>query len=91
LAACSTAPGDNDTDRNPDGLINLFSSAGVPAVIASRWDVDSSSTSALMKIFYRELKRTHDASASLRTAKRTLSSNQQFEHPYYWSAFQNFD
>jgi CHAT domain-containing protein len=61
--------------------------AGVPDVVASRWNVDSEATRQLMNFFYRQLLAGHDVSSSLRAAQKELAAKPGMAHPYYWAAF----
>ena len=90
LAACSTgrAPGE---DADPSSVIaGAFLQSGVPEVIASRWDVDSSATSLLVRHLYKDLGSGSTPLAALALAARDLRRNPSFAHPYYWAAFEVF-
>lgn len=87
LAACSTS-------RAPDGsyypganMARAFLAAGVPQVLAARWDVDSSATSELMQLFYTELRHGQPPATALRAALMKLREQPRFGHPYYWAGF----
>jgi CHAT domain-containing protein len=85
LAGCSTGRGpDEGRDAGAD-LARAFLLAGVPAVVASSWDVDSQSTSELIRSFYRGI--ASDRSLDVVLSKAAKSLRQQREHPYYWAAF----
>ncbi|MBI3427640.1 MAG: CHAT domain-containing protein [Acidobacteria bacterium] len=73
------------------GLSRAFLAAGVPAVVASFWPVDSEVTAVLMADFHQQFK-THSASQALRRAQLDLlhHTNSQYRHPYYWAAFSTF-
>ena len=61
--------------------------AGVPDVVASRWNVDSEATRVLMERFYKHLLTGHDVASSLRAAQIELIVRPGMAHPYYWAAF----
>lgn len=84
LSACSTAA-ERDADRDPNGLVRALLNAGAGHVIATRWDVDSRSTAEVMKLFYRSFKTGMTEAQSLQAARRALSANEEFAHPYYWA------
>lgn len=92
LSACETALGSGYFSEVPAGdefvsLTRAFLSAGASAVIASLWEVNDSSTSGLMAIFYRNVLR-NSPSQSLAMAQRSiLHGDSGHRHPYYWSAF----
>jgi CHAT domain-containing protein len=87
LSACSTTGSDND---DPHGLVRAFLSARANGVIATQWNISSSSTSLLMNHFYRSFSKTRDAATSLKKAGDDLRSQYRFAHPYYWAAFELF-
>ncbi len=90
LAACSTAAKTTVSGRNPFGLVRAFLSAGATNVVASRWDVDSQSTDALMREFYRNLHDGATPAVALQRARELVRSSPGTSHPSYWSAFELF-
>jgi CHAT domain-containing protein len=73
-----------------DSLARAFLLAGVPEVVASRWDADSSATAALMDSFYRILLDGRSAPQALQAAAAELRRLPATSHPYYWAAFSAF-
>ena len=90
LAACLTEKGTDDSAFDPDGLAMVFMDAGVPHVIASRWNVDSDTTAFLMDSFYRKLLDGNTVSDSLRLSAEEVRTHRETNHPYYWAAFNSF-
>jgi CHAT domain-containing protein len=91
LSACSTATGDEDEPRDPENLVRIFLRAGVPHVVASRWNVNSNTTAQFMHIFYDHLLLDHGSvSGSLQAAGAALRRAAGTAHPYYWAAFSAF-
>ncbi len=90
LSACSTAGAEGNAALDPNGLVRAFMSAGTRAVIASRWDVDSSATAALMRTLYQQLSQGETPARALRAARLSTRSSPETSHPYYWSAFEVF-
>jgi CHAT domain-containing protein len=88
LSACSTAEADLDIARSPNGLVQVFLSAGAHEVVASRWDVDSASSLEFMKQFYTSLQKANSSRSAIRIARRFMM--EQKSHPYYWSSFATF-
>jgi CHAT domain-containing protein/cytochrome c-type biogenesis protein CcmH/NrfG len=88
LSACQTAgesaPGGSGTDNLVESLLH----AGVPHVIASRWNVDSQGTAEFMKSLYSELLAGNSVSKSIHKARLMLASQSLYAHPYYWAAFE---
>jgi CHAT domain-containing protein len=64
--------------------------ARVPSVIASRWQVDSKSTSSFMKTFYTDLLAKNTTARAVQFAQLELKSKPGSEHPYYWASFSLF-
>lgn len=68
--------------------------AGVPATVASLWQVESSSDSDLMIEFHRQLVEGRrllpqvGKAASLRNAALSLIARNKYSHPFYWAAFE---
>ena len=89
LSACSTGLGKLVTGEGMLGLTRAFFYAGARNVTVSLWNVNDSSTAALMKAFYENLNRGLSKSAALRQAKLVLLRGKEaaWHHPYYWAAF----
>jgi CHAT domain-containing protein len=87
LSACATGTGLGPGASGTENLTDAMLEAGVPDVVASRWNVDSEATQQLMDFFYRELLAGHDAASSLRAAQMELAAQPRMAHPYYWAAF----
>jgi CHAT domain-containing protein len=90
LSACSTAEADLDIARSPNGLVQAFLSAGVRHVVASTWDVDSAASFTFTKSFYPAMLHTGDPARAASDARRSMRSNPQTMHPFYWSPFEVF-
>jgi CHAT domain-containing protein/tetratricopeptide (TPR) repeat protein len=88
LSACATAR--DGTLADPTNLVRAFLRAGVPQIVASRWDVDSTVTSELMAAFYKSLLSGTPASVALTDAENVIRHHPSTSHPYYWSAFALF-
>jgi CHAT domain-containing protein/tetratricopeptide (TPR) repeat protein len=88
LSACQT---EGETEFGGSGTDNLAESllrAGVPHVVASRWNVDSHETAEFMKEFYRGLLAGSSIAQAVRVAQLAIASQPPFAHPYYWAAFE---
>lgn len=90
LSGCGTAGNFEALGNDPESLVRLFTSARVPHVVASRWNIDSAATEQFMKEFYRILLRGSTVAQALREAASAMRANRETEHPYYWSAFTEF-
>jgi CHAT domain-containing protein/tetratricopeptide (TPR) repeat protein len=90
LSACSTGIAGEEGVADPQNIAIAFLRAGVPDVIASRWNVDSASAATFMRLTYRALVSGDSASESLRRAAQHLNTATPELHPYYWAAFSTF-
>ncbi len=88
LSACSTEREPDERSLESEGLVKAFLRAGTPRVVASRWDVDSASSAALMATFYDALLKGNSPEQALATAEAQVRI--QKPHPYYWAAFDVF-
>jgi CHAT domain-containing protein len=85
LAACSSGRSGKEGLLDNQNLVHSFLTAGVPQVVASRWDVDSGSTSELMVSFYRHVTTDRTVPQAMLDARREVLA--QKSHPYYWAGF----
>lgn len=84
LAACSTGAA-KDGIFDTSNLVHAFQSGGTPGVVASQWDVGSSSTTELMKRFYSHLQKNESVARALYAARKEVIPLHR--HPYYWAGF----
>jgi len=87
LSACDTT---GETANGQDTLVQGFLRAGVPHVLATRWQVDSKSTAFMIQSFYKHLLQGSSAAASLQQARIEMLSAPGTAHPAYWASFQAF-
>ncbi|MFP5287947.1 MAG: CHAT domain-containing protein, partial [Thermoanaerobaculia bacterium] len=85
LSACSTAAGRVSASEGATSLARSFLAAGVPAVLASLWDVDDKATFRLLTELHRHLRAGDDPAAALR---RVQLSELGKAPPAEWAAFQ---
>ena len=90
LSACATVSEDVDEIADPEGLVRAFLRAGVPHVIASRWNVDSKVSADFMDDFYAKLLAGSTVARAVQSAAADLRSHRETSHPYYWAAFTSF-
>lgn len=88
LSACQTSTRPDASESGNEGLAKALLQGGVPHVITSRWNIDSSQTATLMKQFYSSLLSGGDAANSLHAAELALAAQPVSAHPYYWAAFE---
>lgn len=85
LSACQTASGD---ERSSLGLAGITIRAGAKSALASLWSVEDEATADLMIDFYENWTAGTSKAQALRAAQLDLlRSDQNKDHPYYWSAF----
>lgn len=68
------------------GFARSFFAAGAPAVLLSLWPVADEATERLMSGFYKELAGNPTREA-IRRAQLKLMGLPEFEHPFFWAAF----
>lgn len=90
LSACESSPGTDGAFDDQDSLVESLASAGVPDVVASRWNVDSAGTAQLMQDLYAQLLNGATVSEAFRSATMEMRSGSSFKHPYYWAGFAVF-
>lgn len=90
LAACASEEGSNGSVTDGDSLVRTLLSNGVPHVVASRWEVDSRSTSEFMAVFYDKVLSGESVPTAIHEAQASLRATPETVHPFYWSAFATF-
>jgi CHAT domain-containing protein len=85
LIACSSGSG-RDGILDTANLVHAMLSGGVPAVIASQWDVSRDSTNRLLGSFYENYTRGETAARSMLEARQQVFRSGN-THPYHWAAF----
>ena len=85
LSACSTGTSNDNGLLDTGNLANSFLAAGVPNVVASRWNVASDSTQLLIKTFYQYIRHGDNAVSALQKAQNELLKTN--DHPYHWAGF----
>jgi len=70
------------------GLLQAVLTTGVQVVVASLWPVDDAATRALFEAFYAELVAERSPAQAMQEAARLVRAHPDWEHPYYWAAFQ---
>lgn len=87
LASCSSGLGGISRTEGVQNLARPFLAIGIPAVIASLWNVGDKPTSEFFSLFYRHLAESSSAAQALRGAQlECLEGNTPVEMST-WSAF----
>jgi CHAT domain-containing protein len=88
LSACDTGVGKLQGQEGISNLVEAFLVAGSKSVVASLWNADDTSASALMERFYQRLAQGENTSSALRNAKLDLLAKYGDQlSPFYWAAF----
>lgn len=87
LSACQTAQGRISAGEGMIGISWALFVAGAPTTVVSQWKVASKSTTDLMIDFHQNLKKHMGKADALRQAMLRLSTNKEYNHPFYWAGF----
>ncbi|MFL6291979.1 MAG: CHAT domain-containing protein [Thermoanaerobaculia bacterium] len=85
LSACSTAAGRVSASEGATSLARSFLAAGVPAVLASLWEVEDKAASRLLTGLHRRLRAGDDPITALRAVQISELGSAS---PAEWAAFQ---
>lgn len=89
LSACNTGTG-LEKNGTLESFQRAFTFAGVPATVASLWEVPDLATEQIMVLFYKNLKAGQTKSEALKNAKlnfRNKNINNKLSEPFFWSGF----
>jgi CHAT domain-containing protein len=87
LSACATGQREAAWNHPVQDIVETLGSLGVPDVVATHWQVDSEAAVPLMNAFYQNLARGSSVAMALTSARRVLSSQVQYNNPYYWGSY----
>ena len=90
LSSCNTGIGKENAGRGMESFQRAFTFAGVPATVASLWEVPDITTKEIIVGFYENLSKGLSKSEALRRAKnnfRDKYAKTEFAEPYYWAGF----
>jgi CHAT domain-containing protein len=90
LSSCRSGLGDEKRNEALGGLAQAFLVAGVPAVVASLWDIDDDSAAGLMERFHVAHRTKKLAfGQALRQAQLSFlqTSSIKKRHPFFWATF----
>jgi CHAT domain-containing protein/tetratricopeptide (TPR) repeat protein len=90
LAGCATASGRISRGEGPLSLARPFLAGGVPAVLATLWDIEDASSSELRFQFHREIVAGRSPQEALRHAQLAMieASDPALRAPKSWAAFE---
>ncbi len=90
LSACETGLGAEAKGEGVMSLSRAFACAGARSLVASLWNANDRSTTAIFAAFYENLKLGRTKSASLRQAKLdylAADGPDALKSPWFWAAF----
>jgi len=97
LSACNTAGGAGTTLTSSgladggealSGLARAFIYAGAPSVLATQWPIDATASALQTSILLKTAsEQGHTLAQALGDAQRSLYSQAETAHPFFWSGF----
>jgi CHAT domain-containing protein len=90
LSACATEMGSESDANDSESLVRVLVRAGVPDVLATRWNLDSHAASKFTTDFYDALLAGKTPARALREATTRLRAVPETAHPYYWAGLNIF-
>jgi len=88
LSACDTSAGRLEGEEGVSSIVSAFLYAGARTAVTSFWPIEDSSTSELMKVFYRDMAHGQSKASALRAAQlELLRRGGQTNAPFFWAAF----
>jgi CHAT domain-containing protein len=68
-------------------IVSTLAAAGVPDVVATRWQIDSAAAVPMMNEFYGGLAKGLTVPRALTAARQAMVRDARYRHPYYWAAW----
>jgi len=87
LSACATGSREASWNHPLQDIVETLGSLGVPAVVATRWQIDSEASVPFMNAFYESLAKGNSVAVALTSARRVQSGQSLYNNPYYWGAY----
>jgi tetratricopeptide (TPR) repeat protein len=87
FSACSTGKKEAGWNHGMGDIVGALASVGVPDVVSTRWQIDSSSALPMMDSFYKGLAAGQTVPQALTSARIALMLDSRYRHPYYWAAW----
>lgn len=89
LNSCSSGISNLQNAPGLTGLAQSFLAAGSRSIMVSHWDIASRETAALTSLMFSSLKANSSISynTALQNAQKSLKSNYNTAHPFFWAAF----
>jgi CHAT domain-containing protein len=87
FSACSSGQKEAAWNHGMGDIVGTMAALGVPDVVATRWQIDSSAAVPMMDAFYGGLAKGLTVPQALTEARQSLVRNPRYTHPYYWAAW----
>jgi len=87
FSACSSGKKEAVWNHGMGDIVATLASLGVPDVLATRWQIDSSAAVPMMDAFYSGLSKGFTVPQALTTARQSMVRDPRYRHPYYWAAW----
>lgn len=89
LNSCNTGTGKILSGEGVFSLARGFLSAGIPSMVITLWEAEDATSSELMELFYRKIKKGIPVDEALWLSKKEYlkKSDQLRSHPYFWSSY----
>jgi len=87
FSACSSGKKEEGWNHGMGDVVDTLAALGVPQVVATRWEIDSSSAVPMMSAFYGGLAKGLTVPRALTEARQSLIRDARYRHPYYWAAW----
>jgi len=87
FSACSSGKKEAGWNHGMGDIVATLASLGVPDVVATRWQIDSSAAVPMMDAFYGGLAKGLTVPEALTAARQSMVGDPRYGHPYYWAAW----
>jgi len=87
FSACSSGRNQASWDHGMGDIVSTLAAAGVPDVVATRWQIDSAAAVPMMDAFYGGLAKGLTVPRALTAARQAMVRDPRYHHPYYWAAW----
>jgi CHAT domain-containing protein len=88
LASCLGAKADAKHSGEIMSITHALMTAGAQSVVSALWSVEVNATMALFQTFYQHIIAGEPPAVALRAAMEAIRATPEWEHPYYWAAWQ---
>jgi len=91
LSACETGIGKLQSGEGNMSIARYFVYAGVPALIATRWQVNDQTTAIIMEAFYKNMYNGIPIHQAIRQAQLAYldQAKGDAQHPFFWAPYMN--